>query len=255
MLILLSPSKTLDTGNTQHSSSNTLPRFLENASELVNVLKMAGWQQLAELMKISPALARMNADRFAEWDASMHHQLGKPALFTYKGDVYEGLNAEAFTAGDHEEARIRLRILSGLYGYLRPFDLIMPHRLEMGTRLSLNKAKDLYEFWGGRIRDAINEDLLSNGKEILINLASQEYFKSVRSANIKASIITPEFRDYKNGEYKMISFFAKRARGLMARYLIAQRVKDASGILDFESEGYSYNDLLSEPRRPVFTRG
>lgn len=254
MLILLSPSKTLDTGSFPFHFTPTLPRFLENAAGLVTVLKNASWQQLADLMNISPALAQLNAGRYAGWDARLHQQLGKPALFAYKGDVYEGLNAEAYTAADLQEAQARLRILSGLYGYLRPYDLIMPHRLEMGTHLSVHGKKDLYDFWGLRIQDAINGDLQSNGKEIIVNLASQEYFKSVKSAGLKATIITPEFRDFKNGEYKMISIFAKKARGLMAKHIIVNKIKDASSLLGFDAEGYAYNDLLSEPRRPVFTR-
>ncbi|MGC8866525.1 MAG: peroxide stress protein YaaA [Bacteroidales bacterium] len=256
MLILLSPSKTLDFQSNHIPSVKTeIPRLLNKAERLAQIMKEKPIEEIRDLMGISDALAELNFQRYQEWRADLHDLNGKPALFVFKGDVYEGFHATPFPEKAFVNAEKYLRILSGLYGILRPFDLIMPYRLEMGTALPNPAGSDLYAFWRKDVTHLINDDLKKSGSKVLLNLASNEYFKVVNQKEIQASIISPEFRDFKDGSYKMISFFAKRARGLMAAWVLRNSVTEPSDLLAFSEEGYSYNDLLSEPRKPVFTRG
>ena len=258
MLILLSPAKTLDL-ESQHKIKEqdcTLPDFLEQSEILIKKLKKLSRPKVGELMGISPKLADLNYQRFQDWSVDFNAKNARPALLTFKGDVYQGLEAETFKKADFNFAQKHLRILSGLYGLLRPLDLMQAYRLEMGTKFAVNaKTKNLYEFWDNQLTENINAELSKHKKPLLVNLASNEYFKAVKAKNIDAEIISPAFKDMKNGQYKVIAFFAKKARGAMAKHLICNRIKDKAGINSFEWEGYIYNKDLSKDNAPVFTRG
>lgn len=256
MLILLSPSKTLDFQSNHIPPVKTgIPRLLDKAERLALIMKGKSISEIRDLMGISAALAELNFQRYQAWNAERHPMEGRPALFVFKGDVYEGFHATPFPETAFGNAEKCLRILSGLYGILRPFDLILPYRLEMGTSLPSPAGNDLYAYWKKDVTQLINDDLKKAGSNVLLNLASNEYFKVVSQKEVQATIISPEFRDYRDGNYKMISFFAKRARGLMAAWVLRNDITEPSDLLAFSEEGYVYNDLLSEPRRPVFTRG
>jgi uncharacterized protein len=254
MLALISPAKTLDFETPAPTSVATQPAFLTDSQELVDVLRQLAPHDISALMGISDKLAVLNYDRFAAWQPPFHLDNAKQALFAFKGDVYTGLAAEDFQAADLEFAQEHLRILSGLYGLLMPLDLIQPYRLEMGTRLTNPRGKDLYQFWGDRITRAINTQLATFTKPAVVNLASNEYFKSVQPRKLDAPVITPVFKDWKNGRYKIISFYAKKARGMMSAYLIKNRVTDVEFLKDFSDGGYLYNSDLSSAAEWVFTR-
>jgi len=205
-------------------------------------------------MGISADLGELNFKRFQEWQLPFTPENSKQAILAFNGDVYQGLNATTLSKENFETAQSKLRILSGLYGVLKPFDLIQPYRLEMGTKLKYFKSKDLYSFWNPLITKKINEAVSHSGNKVLVNLASNEYFKSIDKKKLKAEIVTPDFKELKNGKYAMISFFAKRARGLMTRFIIENNISDPADLLAFDVEGYSFNSRLSKQDNPVFTR-
>jgi len=256
MLIVLSPSKTLDFSIDHIPGVKAeVPRLLDKAEYLARLMKTKSTAEIKDLMGISEALADLNFQRYQEWDAELHKKSGKPALWVFRGDVYEGFHATPFPESAFAAAEKRLRILSGLYGLLKPFDCILPYRLEMGTDLPNAAGKDLYAYWKKDVTRLLSDDLKRSGTNILLNLASNEYFKVIDSKGIQATIISPEFREYREGSYKMISFFAKRARGLMAAWVLRNNITEPSDLAAFNEENYIYNELLSEPRKPVFTRG
>ncbi|WP_277052860.1 peroxide stress protein YaaA [Zestomonas thermotolerans] len=254
MLMVISPAKTLDYETPPVTSRHTLPEHLDHAQELITQLRELTPLQIGELMGLSDKLAGLNAARYASWHPDFTPANAKQALLAFKGDVYTGLNAEDFSDDDFDFAQRHLRMLSGLYGVLRPLDLMQPYRLEMGTKLANARGKDLYAFWGERISGWLNEALAEQGDDVLLNLASNEYFGAVQRKALKARVIDTEFRDLKNGQYKIISFYAKKARGLMARYVIKHRLTDPAALLDFDSQGYYYSAKDSTADRLVFLR-
>jgi len=258
MLIVISPAKTLDFETAPTTREHTIPDFLDHSQVLIDELRELTPPQVSELMGISDKLGDINFGRFLEWSQPFTEDNAKQALLAFKGDVYTGLNAESLSKSDLKWAQQHLRILSGLYGLLRPLDLMQPYRLEMGTRFANSKGRNLYEFWGSTITDALNETLNNpKAKEkhpVLINLASNEYFKAVQAKNLRAEIITPVFKDWKGDKYKIISFYAKKARGMMAGYVIRNRLTDPEQIKAFDEEGYSYNPAMSSAKEWVFVR-
>lgn len=254
MLIVLSPAKSLDFTTAPHVRRYSQPQWLDHSAELIADLKQLSPVQVAELMAISDKLAVLNVGRFGDWQPPFTPENAKQAVLAFDGDVYDGLAAKTLSAEDLDFAQDHLAILSGLYGLLKPLDLIQPYRLEMGTRFANPRGKDLYAFWGGRLADAINGQLDADPSPVLINLASEEYFKAVGEARIRHRVITPVFEDYKGGRYKIISFFAKKARGLMSRYLITRRLLDPEALKEFDVDGYAYSPAASEGDRWVFRR-
>ncbi|WP_323846194.1 peroxide stress protein YaaA [Microbulbifer magnicolonia] len=254
MLIVISPAKTLDYESEIPSLETTQPDFLGESAALIKELRALSPQQISSLMKISDKLGLLNYDRFQQWQRPFTDKNARPALLAFKGDVYTGLAAETMGKRDFAYAQKHLRMLSGLYGLLRPLDLMQPYRLEMGTRMPNARGSNLYEFWGARLTRALNEQLHGLKSRELVNLASNEYFKSVQPQALDADVVTPHFKDLKNGQYKMISFFAKKARGMMTRWAIEQRVKKAEELKNFAVAGYRYNAGLSRGRDWVFTR-
>lgn len=255
MLTVISPAKTLDYESPLPVGlAPTRPDFLTDSAELIDILREYSPSQVALLMSLSDKLAALNVARFQSWQPDYAEPDARPALFAFKGDVYTGLDVERLLATDLDRAQQHLRILSGLYGLLRPLDLMLPYRLEMGTELVNSRGKQLYEFWGDRITLALNQALAEQGDEVLINLASNEYFRAVQTKNLKASIFTPQFKDEKNGQFKMISFFAKKARGRMAAWLLQNDVRKPEDLRDFAVDGYQFNNALSSGQTLVFTR-
>jgi uncharacterized protein len=254
MLIIISPAKTLDFKVSKKAVAG-LPEFLEKAENIAGYLKKYSPAQLEKLMDISPKLAELNADRFAKWDKSSHSEEGRSALLVYRGDVYQGMQAQDFDDQEFEFAAAHLRIISGLYGVLRPSDLILPYRLDMGTKLGVGSAKDLYAFWSKAVSQHLRAAMDEINAGIMVNLASEEYFKAVNNDLGKAEIITPVFKDFKNGSYRIISFFAKKARGSMSRFIIKNRLLKVEELKLFNDDGYFYNDAMSEGNSWVFTRG
>lgn len=255
MLTVISPAKTLDYESPLPVGlAPTRPDFLTDSAELIDILREYSPSQVASLMSLSDKLAALNVARFQSWQPDYAEPDARPALFAFKGDVYTGLDVERLLATDLDRAQQHLRILSGLYGLLRPLDLMLPYRLEMGTELVNSRGKQLYEFWGDRITLALNQALAEQGDEVLINLASNEYFRAVQTKKLKASIFTPQFKDEKNGQFKMISFFAKKARGRMAAWLLQNDVHKPEDLRDFAVDGYQFNNALSSGQTLVFTR-
>lgn len=253
MLMIISPAKTLDYESPLATQNHTQPDFLDDACELIDQLKELEPHQVSNLMSISDKLGQLNAERFRNWHTPFTLDNARQAVLAFKGDVYTGLDAESFSEEDFEFAQKHLRILSGLYGLLRPLDLMQPYRLEMGTRFENHRGKDLYAFWGSRLTEALN-GLLADHDQVLVNLASNEYFKSVQKKHLDARLITPQFKDWKNGQYKMISFYAKKARGLMCRYAIQNRITDAEDLKGFDLEGYYFSSEHSDNNNWVFLR-
>lgn len=251
MLIVISPAKTLDFETASSTENYTQPRFLPQSQQLINELKVLSTTDIASLMKLSDKLAALNMARFQTWLKPFNLDNAKQALLAFKGDVYTGLDADTLDEVGLEFAQQHLRILSGLYGVLRPLDLMQAYRLEMGTKFANKKGKDLYQFWGSQLRDSLEAELKEG---VLINLASNEYFKAVEAKKLKARIITPIFKDLKNGQYKIISFYAKKARGLMSRYIIDHRLIKPESIKDFDSEGYRFSPEMSQADEWVFLR-
>ena len=253
--MLLSPAKTLDYETPATTNSFSIPDYLGKSSELVEVLKQKSFLDLMELMQVSQKIAELNVERFNQWKLPFSTENAKQAVLAFKGDVYTGLDASALSENRLAYTQSHLRILSGLYGLLRPLDLMQPYRLEMGLKLTTKKGENLYQFWGEKITDALNVLLAKQDEPVLINLASNEYFKSVQKKNLDGRLITPEFKDWKNGKYKMISFFAKKARGLMVRYAIDHNIQKAEVLQNFDYDGYHFNLELSQADKWVFSRG
>ena len=253
MLMIISPAKTLDYDSPLATETYSQPDFLDDACELVDQLKTLEPHDISNLMGVSDKLGQLNAERFRRWQTPFTQDNARQAVLAFKGDVYTGLDAESFSAKEFEIAQKRLRILSGLYGVLKPLDLMQPYRLEMGTKLENNRGKDLYAFWGNKITDELNR-LLKADDGVLVNLASNEYFRSIRKKELDARLITPQFRDWKNGQYKMISFYAKKARGLMCRYAIQNNITRADDLKGFDLEGYRFSEEQSDGDNWVFLR-
>lgn len=256
MLTVLSPAKSLDFERPLPTRKHSQPELLHPAAELAAIMAAKAPEELSNLMDISPSLAELNVERFRSWEPPFTPGNARPAILAFNGDVYVGMDAAGrFGARDFTEAQKTVRILSGLYGVLRPLDLIQPYRLEMGTRLATPAGTTLYDFWGDRITDTLAAALeASPGAGVLVNLASNEYFASVRPDRLAAPVITPTFLDRKGGNYKIISFFAKRARGAMAGWMVANRVRSVRALADFDAMGYHFDPVRSTPDRPVFVR-
>jgi cytoplasmic iron level regulating protein YaaA (DUF328/UPF0246 family) len=254
MLAVISPAKRLDFKSAPTTAKHSLPVFLKESKQLINVLREKSPAEIAGLMKLSSSLADLNYERYGEWHTPFTPDNAKPAALAFRGDVYLGLDAETMSDRDWTWSQKHLRILSGLYGVLKPLDLIQPYRLEMGTRLATSKGQDLYEFWGQRLTRALNEALAEQRQPVLVNLASQEYFDAVDPSKIEGRIITPVFKDLKNGRYKFLSFYAKKARGLMARYIIDNRVSTLKALKDFDVAGYYFSEAQSRGDNWVFLR-
>lgn len=254
MLILISPAKTLDYQSPLATERHTLPELLNYSTQLIREARKLSAAQIASLMSISDKLASLNATRFHDWSETFTPENARQAILAFKGDVYTGLQAETFSEDDFDFAQRHLRMLSGLYGVLRPLDLMQPYRLEMGIKFANKKGNDLYSFWGDTITKKLNEALAEQGNDIVINLASDEYFKSVKPAKLNARIIKPVFLDEKNGKFKVISFYAKKARGLMSRYIIKNRLTHPEQLTGFNSDGYFFDDAASGEQELVFKR-
>ena len=252
MLTVISPAKTLDFDTSPTTSKNSRPLFTSHTSALVDVMRKKSPKDLSKLMGISPKLAALNVERFQSF--SPGSKTGKQALLAFKGDVYIGLEAENYGERDFNFAQKNLRILSGLYGVLRPLDMIQPYRLEMGVRLKTNNYKTLYEFWGDEIGESLGIELSKHRNKTLVNLASIEYFKSVASSKLPGKVITPVFKDYSKGTYKVLGFFAKKARGSMASFIVKNRISKPEDIKAFAEDGYEYNETYSTDDNWVFTR-
>jgi len=254
MLIVISPAKKLDMDTASPFAKHSQPTLLQHAQILIDTLRQQDSFDIAELMKLSMKLADLNVARYQAWNTPFTPENAKQALWAFRGDVYQGMDADSFSHDDANFAQAHLRILSGLYGLLRPFDLMQAYRLEMGTKLTNIRGKDLYAFWGDIITENINNALEEHEDSILINLASQEYFKSIRASKLNAKIITPIFKEHKNGQYKVIGIYAKRARGLMSRYIIQNRLSMPDELRSFDVDGYTWNAELSDKQQLVFTR-
>ncbi|QCP48808.1 peroxide stress protein YaaA [Trinickia violacea] len=256
MIIVLSPAKSLDYETPPHVKKHTIPDFADEAAELIGELRRLSPQQIASLMDISDTLAHLNFQRYADWSPRFSTENAKQAVLAFNGDVYEGFDAKSLSAADLDYAQNHVRVLSGLYGLLRPLDLLQPYRLEMKTRFANARGKDLYAFWGERITQALNAQLHKNkgAARVLVNCASEEYFKSVKPKLLDAPVVTPVFEDWKGGRYKIISFHAKRARGLMARYAVENRVDSPEALKHFAAEGYAFDAAASNDSTYVFRR-
>ncbi|MEC6412737.1 peroxide stress protein YaaA [Achromobacter xylosoxidans] len=254
MLFLLSPAKKLDYDSPVHVETHTQPLFVDQAAALIKVLKTKTADDIAELMSLSPALSELNVQRYAHWKRTFTQANSRQAVLAFNGDVYEGLEASTLSAKQLDWAQEHVAILSGLYGVLRPLDLMQPYRLEMGARLETSKGKNLYEYWGSGIADYLNERQAGQKAPVIVNLASEEYFKAVDLKALKARVVQCVFQDWKNGAWKIISFHAKRARGLMARYAILHKVSKPEGLHGFDLEGYRYDASASTEDRLVFRR-
>ena len=254
MLILISPAKTLDYQSPLATTRYTQPELLEYSQELISIARQLTAPQIGKLMSISDKLADLNATRFHDWHPDFTPQNARQAILAFKGDVYTGLNAQTFSEADFDYAQQHLRMLSGLYGLLRPLDLMQPYRLEMGTKLSNARGKDLYAFWGTQISEWLNEALAEQGDDVLLNLASNEYFSAVKKSALNARIINTEFKDLKNGQHKIISFYAKKARGMMSRFVIKERINNPDHLKQFDDQGYRFSAEQSKPDLLVFLR-
>jgi len=252
MKIIISPAKSLDLDTEIPTSIYSQPVFLEQSERLSKVLKKKSPKKIGSLMSISPKLSELNWQRNQDWSLPFTMENARQSVFTFKGDVYIGLDAYSIPEDKFELLNDTLRILSGLYGVLKPFDLIQAYRLEMGTKLKVGKTDNLYQFWGDQVTLALNSEMKEG--ELLINLASNEYYKVIKTKDLNSRVITPQFKDFKNGKLKIISFFAKKARGMMVRYIIDKNIKDIEGLKGFDYDGYSYNEELSSMEELVFIR-
>ena len=254
MLTVISPAKNLDFETPAPTIKHTKASMLDDAQTLIDDLQSLAPQDVSNLMGISDKLGVLNYDRFQTWTLPFNLSNAKQAVLAFKGDVYIGLDAYSFEEDDFKFAQNHLRILSGLYGVLKPLDLMQAYRLEMGTKFANARGDNLYQFWGRKISDHLNKQLKKVDEQIIINLASNEYFKAVDKKVLNAEIITPVFKDWKNGQYKIISFFAKKARGLMSAYIIKNKIVQSEQLKNFDWAGYSYNEKLSKDKEWVFTR-
>ncbi len=253
MLMVVSPAKKLDYDSDLPTDQYTQPRFLEDARELIDQLKELEPHEVSNLMGLSEQLGELNAQRYQEWHTPFTPENARPAVLSFHGDVYQGMQPHKFSEKDFDFAQQHLRILSGLYGVLRPLDLMQPYRLEMGTKLETTRGKDLYAFWREQVTESLNSELAADDG-VLLNLASNEYFKAIDKKKLNARVITPQFKDWKNGQYKMISFYAKKARGMMAAYVIRNHLTDPEDVKGFDTDGYTFNEELSKGDDWVFTR-
>jgi cytoplasmic iron level regulating protein YaaA (DUF328/UPF0246 family) len=254
MLTIISPAKKLDYSQLSEAQEFTQPLLLEHSEQLLNDLRLLSPDDICSLMGLSDKLGALNYERFQEWQTPFSTDNAKQAILAFKGDVYQGLDAEHMSTDELNWAQDNLRILSGLYGLLRPLDLMQPYRLEMGTKFANERGGNLYQFWGEIITNQLNKLLSVSPKSVLINLASNEYFKSVQPKNLQADIITPVFMDQKGDKYKIISFFAKRARGLMSAFIIKNKITDVEQLKTFNVDGYSFNSAMSEGNKWIFCR-
>jgi cytoplasmic iron level regulating protein YaaA (DUF328/UPF0246 family) len=254
MLIVLSPAKSLDYDTPPSTDLHTQPDFIARSAELIEVLKQQSPAQISTLMGISDQLAALNVDRYASWSRKFTTSNSKQAVLAFNGDVYEGLDAASLSARQLDYVQSHIRILSGLYGALRPLDLMQPYRLEMGTRLANPRGKDLYAFWGDEVTKTLNAELAGHKSPVLVNLASEEYFKVVKPKLLTAQVVSPVFEDWKGGKYKIISFYAKRARGLMARYAALKNISQPERLKGFDLDGYAFDESASSASSWVFRR-
>ena len=254
MLVVISPAKTLDFETPAITNTATKPLMLKDSAELVDIMRGYAPDDIVNLMGVSQKIGELNSERFMNWHTPFTKKNAKQALLAFKGDVYTGLDAESFNEDDFTFAQSHLRILSGLYGVLRPLDLIQAYRLEMGTKLENGRGKNLYEFWGSQPSVALKKQLAGMKSKVLINLASNEYFNAVDKKLLDTEIITPVFKDYKNGKYKIISFYAKKARGLMSAYIIKHRIEDPAKLRKFNTAGYRFDKDSSDAKQWVFLR-
>ncbi|AQM18899.1 peroxide stress protein YaaA [Vibrio anguillarum] len=254
MLIVVSPAKTLDYESPLVTSKYTQPELIDHSAQLIDVCRQLTPADISALMKVSDKIAGLNVARFAQWSPTFTLDNARPAILAFKGDVYTGFEAETLSDAGFEHAQQHLRMLSGLYGVLKPLDLMQPYRLEMGTRLGNPRGTNLYQFWGDIITDKLNQALKEQGDDVLVNLASNEYFKAVNPKKLKGSIITPVFKDCKKGQYKVISFYAKKARGMMARYIIDKQISSVEQLAQFDSAGYYFVEQESSATELVFKR-
>ncbi len=253
MKILLSPAKSLDYSSALPTPKSTQPKFKDGIKEIHGVMKEMSQKELAELMGISENLAALNYARFSDFSMDFTDNNSRPALFAFAGDVYSGLEAYTMTDAQIETAQQQIRILSGLYGMLKPLDLIQPYRLEMGTKVAIGQKKNLYTYWRDQLTETLNKELKEN--ELVVNLASKEYFKAIDKKKLQGELIEPVFKDFKNGKLKIIAFYAKKARGSMARYLVDNKAKDKKALLKFAEDGYAYSEKYTEnSNQPVFVR-
>jgi uncharacterized protein len=254
MLIFLSPAKSLDYKTPPQVATHTQPAFLKQSEILIKQLRKLSPADIANLMDLSDPLALLNFNRYADWKLPFTPENAKQAVLAFDGDVYDGLAAKTLAAADLDFAQQHVRILSGLYGILKPLDLMQPYRLEMGTKFANKLGKDIYAFWGERLLDAINAELSKMPRPVAVNLASEEYFKAAVGRKINGQLIQPVFEDWKNGKYKIISFYAKRARGLMTRYAVLNRLDEPEGLKEFDYDGYAFAAEASDDKTWVFRR-
>jgi cytoplasmic iron level regulating protein YaaA (DUF328/UPF0246 family) len=253
MILLISPAKSLDFSATDVQQHST-PRMLADSKALIQNLKQKSSADLQKLMKVSENIANLNVERYHNFTTPFNLENAKQAALAFQGDVYKGMEAETFSEEDLAFAQNHLRILSGLYGLLKPLDLIQPYRLEMGTRLQNEKGKNLYEFWDTKITETLNADLEAQGDNIVINLASKEYFKSIKKQALNADLYNIDFKEEKNGQFKIVAFYAKKARGMMSNYVIKNRISNPEDLKGFDYDGYYFNEDLSSERDFIFTR-
>ncbi len=254
MLTVISPAKSLNFESPSSNTKTSKPRFLTESQQIISQIKQLAPQDIASLMKLSDKLALLNYDRFQKFQTPFTKKNSKACIYAFKGDVYQGLDAETLDIDDLDYAQQHLRILSGLYGLLRPLDLMQAYRLEMGIKFNSPIGKNLYEFWGDKLNHSLSKELEKSDSSILINLASNEYFKAVKAKQLNYQVITPVFKDFKNGQYKIISFFAKKARGLMSRYIIQNKIDEPEALKGFNVNGYRFAEKLSTENELVFTR-
>lgn len=254
MLIFLSPAKSLDFKTPAHVATFSQPAFLEQSATLIRQLRHLSPPDVAQLMDLSDPLALLNFNRYAEWTVPFTPDNAKQAILAFDGDVYDGFSAKTLSADDLDFAQQQIRILSGLYGILKPLDLMQAYRLEMGTKFANENGKDLYTFWGERLLQAINLELAEMARPVAVNLASEEYFKAAVGRKINGTVIQPVFEDWKGGKYKIISFYAKRARGLMARFATVNRLSEPEDLQDFAEDGYAFAEAVSDEKSWVFRR-
>lgn len=254
MLIVVSPAKTLDYESPLATERFTQPELTQETKLLIDECRKLTPADIAKLMKVSDKIASLNVARFTQWSETYTPENARQAILAFKGDVYTGLDAESLSESQFDYAQQHLRMLSGLYGLLKPLDLMQPYRLEMGTRLANERGSNLYQFWGNLLTDKLNQALAEQGDEILVNLASNEYFKAVKPKLIQGTVITPMFKDCKNGQYKVISFYAKKARGMMARYIIENQVENIDELKKFSTAGYYFDSASSTDKDLVFKR-
>lgn len=253
MLVVISPAKKLSVEG-KKPDWFTAPQFIEHSEKLIKELRKYSPKKLQQLMSISDDLAQLNVERYQQWTANHDAENTKQALFTFTGEVYAGLNATSFKKNELEYAQQHLRILSGLYGVLKPMDAIHAYRLEMGTKLKIGKKSNLYEFWGDTIVKEINNTLKANNDKVLVNLASNEYFKAVNKKKLATPVITPVFKDFTNGQYKTVMVYAKKARGAMAAFIMKNKIKTIEELTAFDTDGYLFNEEASSSKELVFLR-